>query len=134
MTRTIKSTMIAFALLCVCFVPNAQGQEAANGKSIATEVTIEPKKWSVGRLRNVPAGALGHFGVEASNDIVFMLLTHDDFKRFPKVKVPMGLLSVSGDMTLSLPFKETGHYYMLFWNREGTEAVDVKFFARIERK
>ncbi|NVK17785.1 MAG: hypothetical protein HWE30_03730 [Methylocystaceae bacterium] len=112
-------------------VPQVQAQEEV-GKSVATEVVVNPNKWTVGRLRNVGDRTKIEMGVASDGDVVFLLLKEEEFKKFPKVKAPTALITVHQRLSLSTIIKEAGNYYLLFWNKGQQDPVRVKFFAHVK--
>ena len=105
---------------------------AQEGRSVATEVVVQPKKWSVGRLRNVPENAQIDLGIDAEGELTFLILNAQEYKIFPKVRNPTLLMALNNRLTLTAQLKQAGSYYLMFWNKDQAEPIHIKFFARIK--
>lgn len=124
--------MLRGALLPILLMACLSGVASAKEKSLATSVTIEPGKWSVGRLRNVNDGVVLEAGLTSDQPVVFMILDEASYNRFPQKQSPLVLAQVHERAGVQTVIAKGGNYFLLFWNK-GDDMANVSFFARVSR-
>lgn len=85
------------------------------------------------RLRNVPAEARVAFAVQASSRITLSLLTEADARRYPDVAEAIFTAPVERTLSFSVALPVAGNYYVVFDNRKGNTASQVRLVFRAAR-
>lgn len=117
---------LAFALLAVA-PPSAIAADAA------LTVNVEAGKHKAVRMRNLPKDAAMAVAVQSSSRIAVSLLNETDYRSFPRMSEPVFAGTVQRTLSFQIAIPETGHYYLVLDNRQGSEAAKIKVGIRAKR-
>lgn len=127
-----SSAMCLFAmLLCVVAVAEAQSDIGKKQAIVEKDVTVKSGKWAVARMRNMNDNVELSIGVQSQGPIMFLVLSEEQIKKFPKISDPLLMTRVDGVLALQTDVRKGGNYYLLFWNKYSELPVSLKFKARV---
>src|SRR3954453_14931276 len=86
------------------------------------------------RLRNLPKDAILAVAVQTPDKLATSLVSELDYRRYPKPEDPVFVGTVDRHLSFTVTVTQTGHYFPVFDNRQGTAAQRVKFVVRAEVK
>ena len=72
--------------------------------------------------------------VQTPDKLATSLVSELDYRRYPKPEDPVFVGTVDRHLSFTVTVPQTGHYFLVFDNRQGTAAQKVKFVVRAERK
>jgi len=134
--RTIRalSALLVLALAGGIGLPAVCAENPSDrpvgGKTVGTEVVVQPGKWSIGRLRNVSDNVDVSLWVLSPSPVVLFVLTEAQLDAFPKVPDPVLMGQVDGRFEAKTHLAAGGNHYLLFWNKTGTQPLTLRFAAR----
>jgi hypothetical protein len=127
------SHAVRWFLLLICSFPLI-GPAAALAAEAAMSVEVPSGQYRSLRLRNLPKDAVVAVAIQVSDKLATSLVSEVDYRRYPKPEDPVFVGSVDRHLSFTVTIPQTGHYFLVFDNRQGTAAQKVKFVVRAERK
>lgn len=125
---------IRYVLLVMLMLPwcsNAMADFRFGEKMIGSELTIQPGKWAMGRLRNIAANTSFSINVQTEGAIIFLILTESQLNAFPKVNDPLLMARVNRQFSATSNIDAGGNYYLFFWNKDRRNNASVKWQGQI---
>ncbi|WP_031484944.1 hypothetical protein [Maridesulfovibrio frigidus] len=129
---TIALTVIVLSSVGATCPVWAEDDLQANQKTVSSDVTVSPGKWSVGRLRNMSDNVELTVGVTTKGPILFLMLDEAQMKKFPKISDPLMMTRVDGSLALKTNIRKGGNHYLLFWNKYSSKPISLRFKARVK--
>jgi hypothetical protein len=86
------------------------------------------------RLKNLPKDVLVAVAIQVPDKLATALVSELDYRRYPKAEDPVFAGTVDKHLSFTVTIPQTGHYFLVFDNRQGASAQKVKFVVRAERK
>jgi len=86
------------------------------------------------RMRNLPKDAVLTVAIQTPQSLSASLVSELDYRRYPKPEDPVFVGTVDRRLSFTVTIPQTGHYFLVFDNRQGATAQKVKFVVRAERK
>jgi hypothetical protein len=81
----------------------------------------------------IAADAAMAVAVQSSSRIAVSLLNETDYRSFPRMSEPVFAGTVQRTLSFQIAIPETGHYYLVLDNRQGSEPAKVKVGIRAKR-
>jgi len=72
--------------------------------------------------------------IQVPDKLATALVSELDYRRYPKAEDPVFAGTVDKHLSFTVTIPQTGHYFLVFDNRQGASAQKVKFVVRAERK
>ncbi len=128
MSRAVRWLLLLMAPLVLIEPGAAVAAEAA------MSVEVPPGQYRSLRLRNLPKDAVLAVAVQTPDKLATSLVSELDYRRYPKPEDPVFVGTVDRHLSFTVTIPQTGHYFLVFDNRQGAAAQKVKFVVRAERK
>jgi len=100
----------------------------------AMSVEVPPGQYRALRLKNLPKDVLVAVAIQVPDKLATALVSELDYRRYPKAEDPVFAGTVDKHLSFTVTIPQTGHYFLVFDNRQGASAQKVKFVVRAERK
>jgi hypothetical protein len=129
----MKPTVLRYFLLSIAALA-LLSSVAALAAEAAMSVEVPPGQYRALRLRNLPKDVFVAVAIQVPDKLTTTLVSELDYRRYPKVEDPVFAGTVDKHLSFTVTIPQTGHYFLVFDNRQGASAQKVKFVVRAERK
>ncbi len=100
----------------------------------AMSVEVPAGQYRSLRLRNLPKDAVLAVAIQRPETLSASVVSEVDYRRYPTPEDPVFVGTVDRRLSFTVTIPQTGHYFLVFDNRQGATAQKVKFVVRAERK
>ena len=107
---------------------------AALAAEAAMSVEVPPGQYRSLRMRNLPKDAVVAVAIQTPDKLAASVVSEIDYRRYPKPEDPVFMGTVDKRLSFTVTIPQTGHYFLVFDNRQGSAPQKVKFVVRAERK
>jgi hypothetical protein len=107
---------------------------AALAAEAAMSVEVPPGQYRSLRMRNLPKDAVVAVAIQTPDKLAASVVSEIDYRRYPKPEDPVFMGTVDKRLSFTVTIPQTGHYFLVFDNRQGAAPQKVKFVVRAERK
>jgi hypothetical protein len=129
MTRAMRGSMLFVAALVLALsMPST-----APAVQAAMSVEVPAGQHRSLRLRNLIKDVVLEVAVQATDKLAVSLVSELDYRRYPKPEDPVFVGIVDKRLSFTVTIPQSGHYFLVFDNRQGSAAQKVKFVVRAEQ-
>jgi hypothetical protein len=125
-----KRSLLLLLLLLLCW-STVRADPGIDSKKVGSELSVQPGKWAMGRLRNIDANTSFSIRVQTEGTVVFLILPEAQLKAFPKINDPVIMARIHRIFAATTTFVTSGNYYLLFWNRDSQHRILVQWQGQV---
>lgn len=123
-----RSLLLLAALVLALSMP-----ATASAVQAAMSVEVPAGQHRSLRLRNLVKDVVLEVAVQVTDKLAVSLVSELDYRRYPKPEDPVFVGIVDKRLSFTVTIPQSGHYFLVFDNRQGSAAQKVKFVVRAEQ-
>jgi hypothetical protein len=101
---------------------------------VAMPVEVPAGQYRALKMRNLVKDVVVAVIIQAPDKLVASVMSEADYRLYPKPQDPVFVGTVDKRLSFTVVIPQTGHYFLVFDNRQGSVPQKVKFLVRAERK